>query len=161
MNMSVANNGAIPPDFSLIAKARHHGPDYIYSLLTGYEDAPETVAIDPATYYNPYFPGDMTTNLKPEYLDEEGHPVEGIEVPKGGVLKMAPPLVDNIVAYNDPETPQTVEQYAHDVTEFLMWAAEPKMEARKKMGMVSIIYLLIFAVIVYLSYKQIWSRVDH
>ncbi len=158
---AAANGGAIPPDFSLIAKARHHGPDYIYSLLTGYEDPPETITIAEGTYYNPYFPGDSTSLLKPEYVDDEGHVLEGVKVPYGGVLKMKAPLSDEIVDYADEETPETVEQYSEDVTNFLMWAAEPKLESRKRMGMISMIYLFIFAGIVYWSYKQIWSDVDH
>ena len=157
----LANGGALPPDLSLITKARHHGPDYVYSLLTGYVPAPETVTIAPGQYYNPYYPGDMSQNLKPEYFDAEGHVVEGVEVPYGGVLAMAPPLSDGIVDYADDETPETVEQYAKDVTEFLMWAAEPKMEARKKLGIISIAYLLIFSGILYWSYREIWSRVEH
>ncbi|WP_306253802.1 cytochrome c1 [Parvularcula sp. IMCC14364] len=158
---AAANGGAIPPDLSLIAKARHHGPDYIYSLLKGYEDPPETVTLDPGTYYNPYYGGDMSTLLKPEFLDEEGKPLEGVDVPYGGVLKMKAPLAEGIVDYADDSTPETVEQYAEDLTAFLMWTAEPKLEARKQMGKISVLYLLIMAIIVYLSYKQIWSGIEH
>ena len=152
----LANNNALPPDLSLITKARHHGPDYIYSLLTGYEEAPSTVEIAIGQYYNPYFHGDMSQTLKPEFVDDEGHPREGVEVPLGGVLAMAPPLADGIIEYGD-DSPQTVEQYAADVTEFLMWAAEPKMDARKSLGVMSIIYLLILAGILYLSYRKVWA----
>ena len=154
----LANNNALPPDLSLITKARHGGPDYIYALLTGYEDAPSTVEISPGQYYNPYFHGDMSQALKAEYIDEEGHPRDGVDVPLGGVLAMAPPLADGIIEYGD-SSPQTVEQYAKDVTEFLMWAAEPKMEARKSLGVMSIIYLLILAGILYASYRKVWSDV--
>ena len=157
----LANNGAVPPDLSLITKARHHGPDYVYSLLTGYEDAPETVTIAAGQYYNPYFPGDMAQNLKPEYIDDHGHVVEGVKVPYGGVLAMAPPLSDGIIDYADDATPETVEQYSKDVVEFLTWAAEPKMEARKKLGVMTVIYLLILSGILYWSYREIWSRVEH
>jgi len=157
----LANNGALPPDLSLITKARHHGPDYVYSLLTGYEDAPETVTIAPGQYYNPYFHGDMSQNLKPEFLDEEGHIIHGHEVPLGGVLAMAPPLSDGIIDYADDNTDETVEQYAKDVTEFLMWAAEPKMEERKRLGVITLGYLLILSGILYWSYREIWSRVEH
>lgn len=153
----LANNNALPPDLSLITKARHHGPDYIYSLLIGYEDAPSTVEIGPGQYYNPYFHGDMAQAMKPEMLDEEGHPRDGVEIPLGGVLAMAPPLSDGMVDYADENTPETVEQYAADVTEFLMWAAEPKMEARKALGLMSLIYLIILAGILYWSYRKIWS----
>lgn len=151
----MANNNALPPDLSLITKARHAGPDYIYSLLTGYEDPPSTVEIAPGQYYNPYFPGDMTQNMRPEYL-HDGHPVDGVETPLGGVLAMAPPLADGMIEYGD-DSPQTVEQYSKDVVEFLMWAAEPKMEARKALGVMSIIYLIILAGILYWSYRKIWA----
>ena len=157
----LANGGALPPDQSLIVKARADGANYVYSLLVGYEDAPETVTVAPGQYYNPYFPGDMTQNLKPEYLDDEGHAVKGVEIPYGGVLAMAPPLSDGIVDYADPDTPETKEQYAKDVVEFLMWAAEPKMEARKKLGIITIAYLLILSGILYWSYREIWSRLEH
>ncbi len=155
-----ANNNALPPDLSLITKARHGGADYIYSLLVGFEEAPSTINIAPTQHYNPYFHGDLSQNLKPEFIDEHGHPREGIEVPVGGVLAMAPPLSDGMIEYGD-DSPQTVEQYARDVTEFLMWAAEPKMEARKSLGVMSMIYLFILAAILYWSYRKVWSKVDH
>lgn len=157
----MANNNALPPDLSLITKARHHGPDYVYSLLVGFEEAPPTVEIAPGQYYNPYFHGDMSQYLRPEYLGAEGHPREDVEVPPGGVLAMAPPLSDGIVDYADEETPETVEQYSRDVTAFLMWAAEPKMEARKALGIMSMVYLLILAGLAYWSYRKIWSNVEH
>lgn len=157
----MANNNAVPPDLSLITKARHHGADYVYSLLASYEPTPATVEIAPGQFYNPYFHGDMSQYLKPEYRDEEGHPREGVDVPPGGVLAMAPPLSDGIVDYADEDTPETVEQYAKDVTEFLMWAAEPKMEARKALGIMSVIYLLILAGLAYWSYRKVWSNVEH
>ena len=152
----MANNNALPPDLSLITKARHAGPDYIYSLLTGFEDAPPTVEVGPGQHYNPYFSGDMSQALKPEYRNEEGHPMEGVEIPPGGFLAMAPPLADGIIEYGDG-SPQTVEQYSKDVAEFLMWAAEPKMEARKSLGVMTIIYLIILAGILYWSYRKIWA----
>ncbi len=152
----LANNNALPPDLSLITKARHHGPDYVYSLLAGYEDAPSTIEVSPGLNYNPYFHGDLSQNLKPEYLDEHGHAREGVDVPLGGLLAMAPPLSDGMIEYTDG-SPQTVEQYAADVTEFLMWAAEPKMEARKSLGFVTLVYLFILAGLLYWSYRKIWS----
>ncbi len=151
----MANNNALPPDLSLITKARAHGPDYVYNLLVGYQDAPPTVDIGPGQYYNPYFEGDMTVVMKPEYL-HDGHAIEGVTVPPGGTLAMAPPLSDGIIEYGD-DSPQTVEQYAKDVTEFLMWAAEPKMEARKSLGVMTIIYLIILGGILYWSYRRIWA----
>jgi cytochrome c1 len=159
-----ANGGAIPPDMSLLAKARPHGPDYIYSLLTGYPadgELPKELEIPAGQYYNPYYPGDTLSLMKPEYLDEEGNVLEGVKQPYGGVFKMKNPLIDGMVDYVDDSIPETVEQYAEDVTYFMMWAAEPKMEARKRMGMITMIYLFIFAGILYASYKQIWRDVEH
>ena len=101
----MANNGALPPNLALIMKERHDGPNYVYSLLTGYEDAPASVRMAPGQHYNPYFAGDMSQLLKEEYRDEEGHPMHGVEVPPGGVLAMAPPLSDGVIDYADPETP--------------------------------------------------------
>lgn len=152
----LANNNALPPDLSLITKARHHGPDYLYSLLIGYEDTPSTIDVGPGLYYNPYFPGDLSQNLKPEYQNEKGYPLDGVDAPLGGVLAMAPPLTDGMIEYVDG-SPQTVEQYSADVTEFLMWAAEPKMEERKSLGFVTLIYLVILAGLLYWSYRKIWS----
>ncbi|MEO0399746.1 MAG: cytochrome c1 [Pseudomonadota bacterium] len=157
----LANGGALPPDLSLIVKARKHGPEYVYSLLTGYEAPPPSVEVPAGQYYNPYYPGDMTQNMKPEYLDDEGHPEEGVQVPKGGLFAMIAPLQDGIVDYEDEETPETIEQYSKDIVEFLVWAAEPKMEARKRLGVMSIGYLLILTGLLYLSYREIWSKVDH
>ncbi|MEO1137281.1 MAG: cytochrome c1 [Pseudomonadota bacterium] len=156
----LANNNAYPPDLSLITKARHGGADYLYSLLVGYEEPPATVEIEPGQYYNPYFPGDLSQSLKPEFVGPDGYPIDGVEVPLGGVLAMAPPLADGIVEYGD-DSPQTVEQYAKDVSEFLMWAAEPKMEVRKSLGIMTIIYLIILAGILYWSYRKIWAKLDH
>ena len=129
----LANNNAYPVDLSLITKARHYGPDYVYALLVNYQDPPADVAVGPGQYYNPYFPG--------------------------GVLSMAPPFSDGMIEYVDG-SPQTVEQYAKDVTEFLMWAAEPKMEERKSLGLLTLIYLVILAGILYWSYRKIWSDVE-
>lgn len=154
----LANNNALPPDLSLITKARHHGPDYVYSLLTGYEDAPATVEIAPGQNYNPYFHGDLSSAMKDEFLDDEGHAIDGVDVPPGGVLAMGPPLFDGVIDYADEATPETVEQYAADVVEFLVWAAEPKMEARKSMGVAVLIYLLILCVILYWSYRKVWAK---
>lgn len=156
-----ANGGAYPPNLALIMKARHHGPDYVYSLLTGYEEAPETVVLGPGQNYNPYFPGDMSQLLKPEYRDAEGHPLPDVEVPPGGVLAMVAPLSDGVVDYADPAIPETVDQYAKDVVEFLTWASEPKMEERKSLGVVTIGYLLILTMVLFFSYRAIWSKTDH
>lgn len=144
-----ANNGAAPPDLSLIAKARapergfptfifdvftvyaENGPDYIYSLLTGYQDPPPGVEVPEGTYYNPYFVA-------------------------GPSLAMAPPLSDEMVTYDDG-APETSEQYAKDVAAFLMWAAEPHLVERKEMGFQVFMFLIIFAVLVYLTKKRVWA----
>lgn len=156
-----ANGGALPPNLALVIKARHDGPDYVYSLLTGYEEAPASVQLSPTQHYNPYFTGDMSQLLKPEYRNDEGHPLEGVEVPLGGVLAMAPPLSDGVVDYADEHVPETVDQYAKDVVQFLTWASEPKMEERKSLGVVTMGYLLILTLILFFSYRAIWSKVEH
>jgi len=102
-----ANNGAYPPDLSLIMKARHAGPDYVFSLLVGYKDPPAGVPARDIQYYNPYFPG--------------------------GWIGMPAPLNDGAVEYEDG-TPSTATQMAKDVCTFLAWAAEPEADQRKLMG---------------------------
>lgn len=151
---AAANNGAVPPDFSLIAKARgvvrgfpqfvidiftqyaEGGPNYIYSLLTGYDETPPAgMTIPEGTHYNPYFIA-------------------------GKSLAMAKPLSDGQVTYDDG-SPQTVDQYARDVASFLMWAAEPHMEDRKKTGFRVMVFLLLFAGLVYLTKRKVWANVAH
>jgi cytochrome c1 len=132
---AASNGGAAPPDFSVIVKARSGGADYIRSLLLGYDyEVPADVTLLPGQHYNPYFPG--------------------------GVLAMAPQLFDGAVSYAD-DTPQTAEQYAEDVVAFLAWASEPHMEQRKRMGLGVMIFLLIFAVLMWLAYRQVWANVKH
>ncbi len=133
-----ANNNAIPPDLSLITKARHGGEDYVYSLLTGFQNPPVELKEKfpdsmpgKTTHYNPYF-----ANLN---------------------LAMAPPLSDGLVTYADGNPKPTVDQMAKDVSAFLVWTAEPKMEARKRAGVASIIFLLIFVGLAWMSYKNIWA----
>ena len=128
-----ANGGAYPPDMSVLVKARGGGVDYIYSLLQGYEDPPAGVTLDDGVYYNKYMYGNK--------------------------IKMANQLSDGLIEYSDG-TKATVEQMSKDVTTFLMWAAEPHLETRKRIGFKTIIYLLIFSVLVFLSMKRIWSRVE-
>lgn len=155
------NTGALPPNLALVIKARHHGPDYVYSLLTGYAEPPISVELAPGQHYNLYFAGDMSQLLKDEYRDAEGHALPGVDVPPGGVLAMAPPLSDGIVDYADDSVPETVDQYAKDVVEFLTWASEPKMEQRKSLGVVTVGYLFVLTIILFFSYRAIWSQVDH
>ncbi|WP_068086356.1 cytochrome c1 [Polycladidibacter stylochi] len=161
----VSNGGAYPPDLSLIAKARgtgrgwkilsdvftqyqEGGPDYIYNLLTGYKEEFPACAGEQDNYYNPKFIGG---SLPAEC--NGGHLT-------GGGIAMAPPLSDEIVEYTDG-TPMTVDQYARDVSAFLMWTAEPKLEQRKRMGLGVLSFLVIFASLLYFSKRKIWKNVDH
>lgn len=151
---AASNGGAAPPDFSLIAKARgvtrgfpqfvidiftayqESGPDYIYSLLTGYNHTPpEGLAVAEGTHYNPYF-------------------LNGVS------LAMAQPIQDGQVTYDDG-APETLDQYAHDVSAFLMWAAEPHLESRKKTGFRVMIFLVLFGAMVYMVKRKVWSNVAH
>ncbi|KZL14483.1 MULTISPECIES: cytochrome c1 [unclassified Pseudovibrio] len=148
-----SNNGALPPDLSLIAKARaatrgfpwfvldvatqyqENGPDYLYGLLTGYHEAPEGVEVPEGQYYNPGFIA-------------------------GHTLAMAPPLSDELVEYSDG-SPMTVDQYARDVSAFLMWTAEPHLESRKRIGFGVMAFLILFASLLYFTKRKIWRDVDH
>ncbi len=150
---AAANGGALPPDMSLLAKARHvergfptfifdiftmyaeSGPDYIYSLLTGYEEPPEGVEVLDGLYYNPYFIN-------------------------GTALAMAQPLYEGSVEYTDG-SPETVSQYSQDVSAFLMWAAEPGLDDRKRRGFVVVLFLLLFGGLLYFTKKRVWSGVPH
>jgi len=126
------HNGALPPDLSLIVKARHDGANYLHSLLTGYGPPPAGVKLADGQYYNAYFPG--------------------------GNLMMPPPLSDGQVSYADG-TAASVEQMSSDVVAFLQWAAEPEMEARKQMGLKVLIYLAIFTAFMYVAKRNIWRRI--
>ena len=128
-----ANGGAYPPDMSVLAKARSGGVDYIYSVLLGYENPPSGITMDDGVYYNKYMYGNN--------------------------IKMAKPLSAGLVEYSDG-TVASEEQMAKDVTAFLMWAAEPHLEARHKMGFKAILYLIILTILVYFSMKKIWSRIE-
>ncbi len=150
---AAANNGAAPPDFSLIAKARgvtrgfptfvfdiftqyqQGGPDYIHALLTGYQDPPEGVEVAEGTYFNPYFIA-------------------------GQSLAMAQPISDGQVTYDDG-SPETLEQYSLDVSAFLMWAAEPHLEDRKRMGFMVMVFLAIFTALIYLTKKSVYANKEH
>jgi ubiquinol-cytochrome c reductase cytochrome c1 subunit len=145
-----SNGGALPPDLSVIAKAREGGPAYIYSLLSGFASPPAGLtAPPPGKYYNPYFPGDLGSFWKGSG-----------PAPKGGFISMPPPLAPNKVTFDDG-TPSTVAQQAKDVAAFLAWAAEPKMEERKRFGFGAMIYLSIFTGLLYASYRRIWRNVAH
>jgi ubiquinol-cytochrome c reductase cytochrome c1 subunit len=145
-----SNGGAMPPDLSVITKARHGGPDYLYSLLTGYVTPPKGLTVSAGQYYNPYYPGDLAAYWKGDHED----------VPKGGFLAMAPPLRDGGVTFDDG-TPSTVRNQARDVAAFLAWATEPKMEERKRTGLAVLAYLTLFAGLLYASYRRIWRNVAH
>lgn len=125
-----ANNGAYPPDLSVMAKARAGGADYIFALLTGYADPPPGVTLMEGMSYNRYFPGQQ--------------------------IAMAPPLNADQVTFRDG-TPATVEQMAHDLATFLAWAAEPEMEERKRMGVRVIIFLTILGGLAYAVKRKIWA----
>ena len=128
-----ANGGAYPPDMSVLVKARSGGVDYIYSLLQGYDDVPSGMTLAEGVHYNKYMYGNK--------------------------IKMSSPLSEGIVEYGDG-TEASIEQMSKDVTTFLMWAAEPHLEARHQMGFKAIVYLIILTILVYFSMKKIWSRVE-
>jgi cytochrome c1 len=128
-----ANNGAYPPDLSLITKARLGGPDYINALLTGYrEDPPTDVQLMPGMYYNEYFPGHQ--------------------------IAMAPPLADGQLDYADG-TEATLAQMSKDVVTFLSWAAEPELEERKRMGVKVMLFLIVLTALLYALKRKIWADV--
>ena len=130
---TAANGGAYPPDMSVLVKARKGGSDYIYSVLMGYEDPPAGFELEDGVYYNKYMDGQK--------------------------IKMSNPLSEGIVTYADG-TQTSQAQMAKDVTTFLTWTAEPHLETRHKMGVKVIIFLTIFTLLVYLSMRRIWSRID-
>ncbi len=137
-----ANNNAIPPDLSLMTKARHDGSAYVYSLMTGYQDPPKKLAKEfpeampsATTHYNPYF-----ANLN---------------------IAMAQPIaIDGQVAYADG-TEATKEQMSKDIAAFLTWTAEPKMVLRKQIGLAVVIFLLIFTGLAYMAYRNVWADKKH
>lgn len=144
-----ANGGAYPPDMSVIAKARTYergfpwfvfdiftqyqeqGPDYIHALMTGYGAAPAGMTMPAGMNYNKFFPGHM--------------------------IGMPPPLQDGQVTFDDG-TKGTVDQYGKDVSAFLMWAGEPHMEARKRIGFQVFIFLIVFAGLLYFTKKKVWAN---
>jgi ubiquinol-cytochrome c reductase cytochrome c1 subunit len=142
---AAANNGAIPPDLSLMTKARKGGPDYTYAILTGYEELPENwkeldeynflprnFQLQEGLTFNRYFPGHQ--------------------------IAMAAPLAGGVVEYADG-TEATVEQMAYDVTTFLMWTAEPKLEVRKAWGIKVMIFVFVMTVLLYFAKRRVWRDV--
>ncbi len=130
-------NGKPPPDLSVIVKARGGGADYLYSLLLAYDyEMPDSMdgKIGAGSYYNP--------------------------VMEGAVIAMPPQLVEGAIEYEDG-TEATKQQMAYDVTQFLAWSADPKLEQRKRVGFGTMIYLGILTILLYLSYRQVWKDVEH
>ena len=124
------NGGALPPDLSLIAKARANGPDYLYSLLIGYKEAPASMNVPDGMYYNDAYPGNLIAMPQPLYGDD--------------------------VTYADGAD-TSIEGSAADLTQFLMWAAEPKMEARKRIGVAVVFFLSIFVVLSVMAKRRVWA----
>ncbi len=147
-----AEGGALPPDFSVLAKARgikqafpywlfnyftayqEGGADYIYNLMMNFTDPPKDSEILDGQAYNAFF---------------------------GGGLAMQPPLEDGIVEYQDPNIPRTVDQYARDVSAFMYWLSDPHLESRKQIGFRVLIFLVVFAGLMYLVKRKLWSKVAH
>lgn len=127
-----ANNGALPPDMSLLVKARANGEDYIYSILTGYVEAPEGEDLGAGQHWNEFMLGHK--------------------------IAMAPPLADGTIVYSDG-TEATLEQAAMDVVQFLAWASEPTADKRKAMGFKIMAYLLIFSILMYMTKVKIWHGI--
>jgi ubiquinol-cytochrome c reductase cytochrome c1 subunit len=148
---AAGNGGAAPPDLSVMAKARHNGPDYIYSLLSGYKPAPAGLQIRPGQHYNPFMAGDLT----PFWTGDKDH------VPPGGFIAMPPPLIQAGQVQYDDGTVATVPQMAKDVAAFIAWASDPKQVQRKQSGVGVLIFLLLFAGVTYVSYRRIWKGVAH
>ena len=129
----LANNGAYPPDLSLIVKARANGADYLYSLLNGYKDYPENFEASEGMYYNEFYPGYQ--------------------------IAMPSPLMDDIVEYSDG-TEATQEQIAKDVTSFLAWTAEPELEERKSLGVKTLFFLILLTIMLLGVKRKIWKDVE-
>ena len=126
-----ANNGALPPDLSLMIKARESGADYVHALLTGYKDkAPDGKALLDGMYYNTYFPGHQ--------------------------IAMPPPLSGEDMDYADGTKP-TLDRESRDIVTCLAWAAEPAMEARKRLGIKVMIFLLVLTGMLYMLKRKIWA----
>jgi ubiquinol-cytochrome c reductase cytochrome c1 subunit len=127
-----ANNGAFPPDLSVITKARPHGHDYLFALMTGYKEPPADMKMTEGMHYNTAFAGHQ--------------------------IAMVPPLSEGSIEYKD-STKATVPQMAGDVTTFLAWAAEPEMEERKRLGYKVLLFLLVLTGVLYAAMRRVWSKV--
>jgi ubiquinol-cytochrome c reductase cytochrome c1 subunit len=128
-----ANNGALPPDLSLITKAREGGPDYVYAILTGFKDPPSGFKMNPNMYYNEYFAGHQ--------------------------IAMPPPLTQNDQIKYADGTAATVPQMSHDVVSFLAWAAEPNLDERHRIGFKVILFLIAATGVFYAAKRKIWLRI--
>ena len=126
------NNGAFPPDLSLMVEARVGGPNYLHALLTGYSDPPSGKTVMEGMSYNKYFPGNQ--------------------------IAMPPPLLDDAVEYSDG-TKATVEQMSRDIVTFLAWTSEPNMEERKSMGVKVMLFLFVFTGLLVAVKRQVWADV--
>jgi ubiquinol-cytochrome c reductase cytochrome c1 subunit len=126
----LANNGALPPDLSLITKAREHGQDYLFNLLTGYCEPPAGKPMMPGLHYNPYF--------------------------QGGAIAMPPPLEDGLIEYEDG-TVATKSQMARDVVQFLDFCAQPEAEARKRLALISFPVIVFMALMAGYNKRRTWS----
>jgi ubiquinol-cytochrome c reductase cytochrome c1 subunit len=129
---SAANNGAVPPDLSLIVNAREGGPNYIYGVLTGFVEPPEGFKVGDGLYYNKYFPGHQ--------------------------IHMPPPLQDGTVPYTDG-TSDSLSQQAHDVVSFLAWTANPELVERKRVGVRVVLFLAFMTGLTYAVKRRVWSDV--
>lgn len=129
-----ANNGALPPDQSLLVKARKGGPDYVYALLMGYVDPPEGFTVNDGMNYNTVFPGHQ--------------------------IAMPAPIVDDAVTYADG-TKATKEQIAKDITAFLNWTSEPELDTRHSLGLEVLGFLVVLTALFYALKRKVWSDVEH
>ena len=128
----VSNNGSLPPDLSVISKARVNGANHLYNLLLGYTEPPENFEVAEGMYYNKWMNGNQ--------------------------IAMAPPLDEGYVDYDDG-TENTLPQLAEDLATFLVWSAEPELEARKKLGIKVILFFIIFGIVVYFTKRRLWRDV--
>ena len=129
----LANNGAYPPDLSLIVKARAGGADYIYSLLNGYKDFPESFEASEGMYYNEYYPGNQ--------------------------IAMPPQIEDDLVEFDDGTTASHM-QIARDITSFLAWTAEPELENRKSLGVKTLFFLILITIMLLGVKRKVWKNLD-